>query len=252
MAGHEWPDGKIAAISLTYDGTLPEHLIDALPALVENDLKGTFYAYPPNLLNDPDGWRSACRDGHEIGNHPLYEAVDKEGLLPELPFEAIEAEVEDGKHLCQELGCQNHSFAYPAVATFSDNEGLPVVPSMVRETIVRLNGLALNDAVEDHYEVARSPIDGFNLPGETDLLHVKSYSADGLDGESLTVLAQMGISQHAWVVLVFSGLMTSGFDPKAHQHLCRWLSKQHSSLFIAPVVDVAATISSRASYARTL
>src|SRR5690606_5742296 len=68
-----WPQGQRAAVSLSYDDTLPTQLDVAIPALNRHGLKGSFYL---TLAAQPmrerlDAWRAAARNGHELGNHSL-------------------------------------------------------------------------------------------------------------------------------------------------------------------------------------
>lgn len=79
--GFAWPDGRKAAVSLSYDDALDSQLDNAIPALDRHGLKGTFYLVP---ANDPvrlrmDDWRAAARNGHELGNHSLFHPCSAKG-----------------------------------------------------------------------------------------------------------------------------------------------------------------------------
>lgn len=78
----KWPGGAKAAVSLAYDDALNSHLDNAIPALDKYGLKGSFYVYPASgvLFNRVDEWRSAAKNGHELGNHSLFHECD--GSLP--------------------------------------------------------------------------------------------------------------------------------------------------------------------------
>jgi peptidoglycan/xylan/chitin deacetylase (PgdA/CDA1 family) len=76
-----WPDGRRAAVSLSYDDALPSHLDHAIPALDRHGLKGTFYlvlAADTVRARMPD-WRAAARRGHELGNHSLFHQCSARG-----------------------------------------------------------------------------------------------------------------------------------------------------------------------------
>lgn len=67
----EWPDGKRAAIALTYDDGLDSQIDIAVPQLDAAGLKGTFFVariYSPESVRR---WRAVAADGHELGNHSL-------------------------------------------------------------------------------------------------------------------------------------------------------------------------------------
>lgn len=76
-----WPDGRRAAVSLSYDDTLPSQLDTAIPALDRHGLKGSFYL---TLAAEPlrqrlEEWRAAARNGHELGNHSLFHQCSARG-----------------------------------------------------------------------------------------------------------------------------------------------------------------------------
>jgi peptidoglycan/xylan/chitin deacetylase (PgdA/CDA1 family) len=76
-----WPGGQRAAVSLSYDDTLPSQLDTAIPALDRHGLKGSFYltlAAGP-LRQRLGEWRAAARNGHELGNHSLFHQCSASG-----------------------------------------------------------------------------------------------------------------------------------------------------------------------------
>jgi len=78
-----WPNGKRAAIVLTYDDGIQSHLNIAIPQLDEAHLKGTFFIKADNLTpKDMLRWRAAARAGHELGNHSLYHPCPR-SILPQ-------------------------------------------------------------------------------------------------------------------------------------------------------------------------
>jgi hypothetical protein len=93
-----WPDGKRAAVSLSYDDALPSQLDNAIPALDRHALKGTFYlvlAAESVRLRMRD-WRAAANQGHELGNHSLFHqcsaaGADRAWVRPEQDLDATTA-----------------------------------------------------------------------------------------------------------------------------------------------------------------
>jgi peptidoglycan/xylan/chitin deacetylase (PgdA/CDA1 family) len=90
-----WPDGKRAAVSLSYDDATPSQLDNALPALDRHGLKATFYlVLSADTVRDrlPE-WRAAARHGHELGNHSLFhqcsaQGADRAWVRPEQDLDA--------------------------------------------------------------------------------------------------------------------------------------------------------------------
>lgn len=71
-----WPEGKKAAVSISYDDTLDSQLDNALPVLNKHQIKASFYLIlaSPVLYARLDEWRAAAAQGHELGNHTIYHA----------------------------------------------------------------------------------------------------------------------------------------------------------------------------------
>jgi peptidoglycan/xylan/chitin deacetylase (PgdA/CDA1 family) len=67
-----WPDGRQAAIALTYDDGLQSQLDVAIPQLDAAGLKGTFFLNGTFALEDLARWRAAAAEGHELGNHTVF------------------------------------------------------------------------------------------------------------------------------------------------------------------------------------
>ena len=68
-----WPDGRKAAVVLTYDDALASQRDIVLPQLDAAGLKGTFFLPGSGIRPDDIGlWRAAAAEGHELGNHTLF------------------------------------------------------------------------------------------------------------------------------------------------------------------------------------
>ena len=78
----EWPQGKTAAIVLTYDDALKSQLDIAIPQLDAARFKGTFFLdgdlTPADLLR----WRKTAKRGHELGNHSMFHPCPR-AMLPD-------------------------------------------------------------------------------------------------------------------------------------------------------------------------
>src|SRR5882724_4983276 len=71
-------NGKKCTVVLTYDDALNVHLDNVLPSLDSARLKGTFYLIgsSPVVSDRMSEWRSAAKNGHELGNHSLTHPCD--------------------------------------------------------------------------------------------------------------------------------------------------------------------------------
>lgn len=68
-----WPDGRRAAITLTYDDAIPASDLDvAIPQLDKAGVKGTFFLMGKAMRpEDAPRWQAAAASGHELGNHTV-------------------------------------------------------------------------------------------------------------------------------------------------------------------------------------
>lgn len=226
-----WPQDAVAAVSFTFDGTMPGHL-DVMAHLNRADLRATFYADPAALLDAPSQWREAVASGHELGNHALFAACDDDGLVIRMSPEAIAEEVDEARSLLGEFGSVRHTAAMPLVRTMPDDSGVPAVPEIIRRSIVRINEEAMGDILRERYDVVRTPLDRFN-DRDLDLQRLRCCCVDGLDAVTVGLIAQIGISQGAWIILSWG----PSPNPQVVYQVARWLKKQ--PVWTAPVVEVA-------------
>ena len=66
-----WPDGKKAAVSLSFDDARLSQVDTGIPVLDEFEVKATFYLSVEAMRERLDGWKKAAANGHEIGNHSM-------------------------------------------------------------------------------------------------------------------------------------------------------------------------------------
>lgn len=88
--GHalDWPQGRKAAIVLTYDDAMMSHLDNAVPALEARGLKATFFL---NVRFDEKGverWRAVAALGHELANHTIFHPCRKGTFAMEPQYES--------------------------------------------------------------------------------------------------------------------------------------------------------------------
>ena len=115
-----WPEGKRAAISLTFDDARHSQITNGLPLLDKYDTKATFYVSIPNMEGRLEAWKAAAANGHEVGNHTLTHPCS--GNFPFVGDRALEDyTLEKMRHELTEsnttierlLDVRPVSFAYP-------------------------------------------------------------------------------------------------------------------------------------------
>lgn len=227
----DWPQESVAAVSFAFDGDRAGCL-ELRGRLAQVGCPATFYVDAPTLLADVAGWKEALAAGHELGNHALWTATDSDGLLPHLSMEAIEEEIDELRHLlAQTFGQPDHSAAMPLLKTLPDASGLPVVPDVVRRTVARLNEASLGPVLRSRYRCVRGS-EGRFFSSNSRLDDIPTCRIDGMDAVAMGLVAQVAISQGAWVVL-----SATDPDPDAVVQVARYLRRQ--PIWVAPVWAVA-------------
>jgi hypothetical protein len=243
-----WPEPYVAGISLTYDGSSEEQLEEVVPVLNRHGLKGTFFADPTELIGRIQGWREVALR-HELANGFLHGSVDEDGFIPDWPPETFGDEMQDAEILLQEIigERRRRSFALPCVRIGWGDGGLPVVERIILDTIVRVNEETLRPLIDHRgFHAVRSPIQGFNDPGHIDPLNVKCFVADSMNADSLCTATHIGVSQGAWVVLVFNASRFSTLDQESHARFVEWLAESRENVMIDTFGEMARLVSSPA------
>ena len=62
----QWPDGKRAAVSMSFDDGRVSQVDIGLALLKKANVKVTFYVTPGAVETRLDGWKQAVADGHDL------------------------------------------------------------------------------------------------------------------------------------------------------------------------------------------
>ena len=231
-----WPDGKTAAVSLTYDDGLDAHLAHAIPLLDSKNIKATFViaSFPgvdhdwalPNaaspLTARHQAWVAAAAKGHEIAghtvNHPCVTAVNpgqQAGFRLDTDYDMarIKGELDDSLVRIARLGATTpFTFAYPC---YSDLLGVgPSTGKMVTVLGKQMpQGTVFTGEVDSRFMAARGSTEAIADPAKVDL-HSVPHIVAGPRTETdttptlaqLTAVVDMAIAQHGWVVFLMHGV----------------------------------------------
>ncbi len=151
-----WPDGRRAALSLTFDDARPSQLDPGLPILDAHGVKATFYVSPANLERRLEDWKAAVATGHEMGNHTLTHPCSgnfrfaRGKALEEMTLEQMEADILGGNEAVERmLGVAPATFAYPCGQKFvGRGEGVVSYVPLVARHFVAGRG-AFNESHND-------------------------------------------------------------------------------------------------------
>jgi peptidoglycan/xylan/chitin deacetylase (PgdA/CDA1 family) len=124
-AAFAWPEGKRAAISLSFDDARESQVIVGTSLLDKYGVKATFYVVPSSMEKQLDGWKKAVANGHEIGNHTLTHpctgnfAWSRDNALENYSLKRMRNQMADcNKRIFELLHVKAEVFAYPCGQKF--------------------------------------------------------------------------------------------------------------------------------------
>lgn len=234
-----WPEGKRAAVSLSFDDARSSQIRNALPILGRHDVKATFYVKVTQVERAPDTWACALRHGHEIGNHSLHHACTgnfgwKDArVLEDYTFEEMEQELlEANRQLRELLGQTPATFAYPCGQTFVGRgvERRSYVPAVARHFIA---GRGFRD---EH----------FNNPQFCDLAKLGGTELDGVPFEELVDLVERAASTGCWIAFaghdVFADARHQVVREDDLDRFCAYCRDPANGVWIDPIAAVASYV----------
>jgi peptidoglycan/xylan/chitin deacetylase (PgdA/CDA1 family) len=225
-----WPEGKIAAIALTYDDALASQLQYAVPQLGAAGFKGTFFLDGDISPADMRRWREVQRAGHELGNHSLFHACPRD-LLPKRT--QYYTENYDVSRLLDEIavmndvlfgidGQESRTFSVPCSQTLVG--GTDYTEALQRSGLVKY--------VRNGGDQFNSVISGFERPGR---FMVPSWGPlDGPDGQRLAAYVERVAKARGLGVFQFHGVGGDylAVSADAHRELLEYLRK-HPEVWVA-------------------
>lgn len=191
-----WPDGKRAAVSLSFDDARGSQLDVGLPLLEETKLKVTFYLTAANTKDRAGEWKRAAAAGHELGNHSMNHPCSGNFLwsrpraLEDFTVDRMRKELNDASREIEALtGVRPTTFAYPCGQTFvGRGRGVTSYVPLVSELFIS-GRLWLSEAPND--------------PAYVDLAQLYGYPMDDVEFGVLEPVVRDAIDHGQW--LVFAG-----------------------------------------------
>jgi len=229
-----WPEGKRAAISLTFDDARVSQLDRGLPILDAYGVKATFYVVPPNVQQRLPGWRKAVANGHEMGNHSLKHPCtgnfswSREKALENYTLEKMGHELDEASAAIERLlGVRSATFAYPCGQRF-------VGRGLGTRSYVPL--------IAERFVVGRGAFDEVaNDPAFCDLAQATGIDLDGLGFEQAKQLVDKAVAEGQWLIFFGHDVGEGGRQTtiaKTLEGLCQYAQDPANGLWI----DTVATI----------
>lgn len=235
---HPWPNTVQGAVSLTFDDGTDDQLRNAVPALTERELTGTFYlpARDQGWREQLERWVSAQSQGHELGNHSASHRCSENFQPGRGPYglESMSlADIEEDLRSAEErldtvFGRRPRSFAYPCYMSDIGRgvERRSYIPVVARLFVAGRGG---------------GEYGFFNHPYHIDLAHVHAQTCQQFTAPHMIGLCERAAAQGRWCVLCFHGLTTGrlGTPLGEFTELLDHLVAHRERLWTAPVVTVA-------------
>ena len=231
-----WPNGKRAAVSLSFDDGRPTQMDAGMPVLAETGLKVTFYVVPSAIEKRQTAWRAAAQAGHEIGNHSLMHACtgnfgwSRQKALEDYTLSRMDAELDQaGIDIKRITGVLPTTFAYPCGQTFIGRGATTTsyVPLIAKRFLV--GRLWMGETAND--------------PAFVDLAQVHAVPMDDRDLAALKPMLDGTAEQGRWLVLGGHDIGTR-VDPYTTRvaflrDLAEYLKVPERGFWVAPVGTVA-------------
>jgi beta-glucosidase len=234
-----WPDGKQAAISLSFDDARPSQVDVGVPLLDRYGVKATFYVTPSRLKERLPAWKLAVAAGHEIGNHTLTHPCtgnfewSRNNALEMFTLERMKREIVDSnREISDLLGVTPRTFAYPCGQKF-------VGQGQVLKSYVPL--------VAEIFLAGRGWLDeGSNDPAFCDLSQVLAVEADNHDFEQIRPLIEQASRQGRWLILagheIGDGDKPQTIRVSMIESVCKYAGDPGHRIWIDTVASVAARV----------
>lgn len=233
-----WPEGKKAAVSITFDDARTSQLRVGIPVLDEFGVKATFYVSLPALKKNKNAWKKVAGNGHEIGNHSLHHPCtgnfswSRKHALEEYTLEQIRSELQEASDGIEAIiGKRPRTFAYPC--------GQQIVGRGKK-------AVSYSPVVAELFAAGRGWRDeGPNNPFFSDLSRLLALEMDGLSFDELIPLLQDARKKGFWLILAGHDIGESGRQTTltdSLRKLCEFVTRPENKIRVDTVENIAAIV----------
>ncbi|MCX6319003.1 MAG: polysaccharide deacetylase family protein [Bacteroidetes bacterium] len=227
--------GKKAAVVITYDDAIDQHLDNAAPVLDSLGLKATFYVtgFSASMRARLKEWKQLAVKGHELGNHTLYhpctggpgrEWVKPDYDLNNYTIPRLLDEISATNLLLQSMdGKTKRTFAFTCGDT-------------------RVKDSSFVSLIKQDFTALRGVRGQMHTIGQVDLQDVDCYVVNHHTADQMIAWVNEAVKNNSLLVVLFHGVGGgNGLDVEVAEHrkFLRYLKEKQNELWIAPMVDVA-------------
>jgi peptidoglycan/xylan/chitin deacetylase (PgdA/CDA1 family) len=235
IASFTWPDGKVLAVSLTFDDARTSQVDIGTEFLNQYGVKATFLVVPSAVEKRLLGWKKAVADSQEIGNHTLFHPCSgnfnwsKNHALENYTLSEMKNElVETNKQIEKLLGVKPLVFAYPCGSTFvgRGQNTKSYVPLIAKQFLAGRGWLD----------------EGPNDPSFCDFAQLTGMEMDGKDFSDIQPLIDEARKNGSWLVLAGHEMGDSGIQTtrlSMLKKLIEYCQDPNNKIWLAPMGKVA-------------
>lgn len=237
-SGFKWPEGKKVALSLTFDDARLSQIDKGIPLLNKYGIKATFYLSPDAMKQRLDGWKSAVKAGHDIGNHSLLHPCTlnygwaKEVQLESYTIQRMSSEIDSASSIIQNLlGVQPVSFAYPCGQTFVGKgtnlkSYIPLIATKFESGRIWLS---------------EGPTD----PESCDMAQITGMELDGKTFDQVKAMIETAKERGSWLILAGHEMNNDGVQTSklsTIEALCKYALDPANGIWIDDVHAIASYV----------
>ena len=230
-----WPEGKRAAVSLSFDDARESQVIVGTRLLDQYGVKATFFVVPAAVERQLDGWRKAVASGHEIGNHSLTHPCtgnfvwSRKNALEDYTLEQMRTQLSDcNKRIMELLNVKADVFAYPCGQKFVGKG---------------INTKSYVPLVAEMFLVGRGWMDEMgNDPVFDNFSQLTGVEMDGKDFEQVLQMLEDAKKSGQWLVLAGHEMGEGGAQTtrlSMLQKLMEYAKDPSNGIWLQPVGTVA-------------
>jgi peptidoglycan/xylan/chitin deacetylase (PgdA/CDA1 family) len=233
--GFRWPDGKRAALSLTFDDARVSQIDRGIPFLNKLGVKGTFYLTPSRVPQRLEGWKGAMAAGHELAHHSDSHPCtgnyrfSRGNALEDYTLERMAADLDAATQKLEGmLGVRPVSFAYPCGQKFvgRGEQAASYIPLIAKR--FRSGRGYLDEAAND--------------PAVCDLAALMGTGFDGLDEAAMRALLDAAVKEGRWLVFVGHDMGEAAHqttDLRALEAVVRYAQQPDSGIWLDSVAAIS-------------
>lgn len=231
----QWPEGKKAAVCMTYDDGMWTHLAHAIPDLEAFGYRGTFYMTGDKIRSEEIAqWRAVADRGHELGAHSLfhpcngeYDWVPDEYAIEDYTVHEYINEMKVMNTLLFAIdGKNSRSYAYPC--HIKEAGGVYIVDT--------LSNAALFTGARNGYSpdpFSREKFHLFDIPSKSvkddvPIADVKAYILKAIETGGVAAFCFHGV-----------GGQYISTSREYHREILDFLKEHDAELWVAPLTEVA-------------